>query len=313
MIDVLYNGSARKIKVATNTNIGEQNMKLLTAFNKYLQYKELHSSNGDYEYTKSHSKVILEYFNSMNICNSNQLNESVVTDYIQYKLNKGNSRNTINKEIGIIKRVLNHNNIVIDEIAKIKHLRHKNISFRTLNEKELNLLLNYTNNYNLNNPRELTNYLVIYLLIYTGVRRTELANIKIEEIDIVNCCIYLNHSKTGKPRLVFFKNKIANAISRYISLKPNREYLLHNFKLNSKLTPENISAFFRYLSKKTKISPLSPHILRHTMATLLVENDAPIASIQRLLGHASSKTTDIYIHMSIKKVKSTFETFFPEI
>ena len=157
----------------------------------------------------------------------------------------------------------------------------------------------------------LTNYIIVYLLLYTGVRRTELSNIKIVDVDVERNCIYLNNTKTNKFRIVFYKSTLVKYLKKYISMNPDREYLLWDFNKNQHITPENITAKFRYMNKKLKFRRLTPHMLRHTFATLLVENGATVHAVQRLLGHSSSKTTDIYLHMSVKRIKKDFDNYFP--
>ncbi|MBI9010541.1 MAG: phage integrase family protein [Tenericutes bacterium] len=286
-------------------------MKINEILKKYEEYKKYFSSNGDYNYCKSHINVLRRYFDKINVSTTEQIKDDFVMNFIAYKKILKNSINTINKEIILLRAILRFKDIRIPIFEKFKKISFKRKSFNLLNMEQLRRLINYYKSKDLEKPVNLTSYLVFYLLLYTGSRRSELINIKIREIDLENYCIYLNHTKNNRPRLVFYNNRVTELLKKYIELKPKREYFFYNFKKNEPLTAENVSSIFKYVKKTLKLYQYSPHMLRHTMATLLVENNAPIISIQNLLGHASSKTTDIYLHMSVKKTKKDFNQYFP--
>ncbi len=286
-------------------------MKIHELLNEYENYKKYFSSKGTYDYCKAHIKVLKRYLDIMHITDTEQIKDHFVLNYIAYKKELNNSINTINKEILLFRSILRFKNIRVESLEKFKKIGFKRKSFNILNMEQLKKLINYYNMKDLELPTNLTSYLVFYLLLYTGSRRNELVNIKIREIDIENCCIYLNHTKNNRPRLVFYNKRITELIKKYIELKPEREYFFHNFRKNEPLTADNVSHIFRYVKRTLRLYQYSPHMLRHTMATLLVENNAPIISIQNLLGHTNSKTTDIYLHMSVKKSKKDFNMYFP--
>jgi integrase/recombinase XerD len=288
-------------------------MNIKKAFNKYLDFKELHSSNGDYEYSKSHCKVILDYIQNKNILNTKNIDNNFIDNYIKFKKSKLNSINTINKEVEMLRRVFRYNNILNKNLESFKRIKFKKKRFDKLKDNELRILVNYYNNFDLNDILKLTNYLLFYIMFYTGCRRTEASNIKIQNMDLDNNCIYLDVTKNGLPRIVFFQDKIKNSIINYIQTDESREYFFFNAKTGGNLSPENITAIFRYTKKQLKLDKYSPHMLRHTMASMLVDNDCNIVTVQHLLGHSNIKTTMNYIHLSSKKNKKDYDKHFPKI
>jgi integrase/recombinase XerD len=288
-------------------------MKIDNAFQKYIDFKELHSSSGDYEYTKSHCKVILDYIQKRNILSTKNIDSLFIDNYIKFKKSKLNSINTINKEIEMLRRVFRYNNILNKNLESFKRIKFKKTRFDKLKDYELKILVNYYNSFDLKDELKLTNYLLFYLMFYTGCRRTEASNIKNQNIDLDNNCIYLDITKNGLPRIVFFQDKIRKSIIKYIKIDESREYFFFNAKNGGKLTPDNISAIFRYTKKHLKLDKYSPHMLRHTMASMLVDNDCNIVTVQHLLGHSNIKTTMNYIHLSSKKNKRDYDQHFPKI
>jgi integrase len=254
-----------------------------------------------------------QYMNSKGIFKHTDIKDDFVTIFIRFKKSRFNSINTINKEIELLRSSCRYSNIKIRCLENFKRIRYNKKSFVSLSFDEIKKLVNYFDQYDLEDLCKMTNYLLFYIILYTGCRRTEASNIKIENIDFDNNCIYLDKTKNGMPRIVFFQEKIVNNLKRYIELIPGQEFLFHNFKTKGKLTADNISAIFRYVKKELNLKNYSPHVLRHTMATFLVDRDCNIVTVKNLLGHKDVKTTMIYIHMSAAKNKKDYNKYFPKL
>lgn len=286
-------------------------MKIDLLFDNYLNYIKVKSSKGNYSFNKSHLRLVLKWFHENRIYDHKKINSNEVNKFLIYlKDVRKNKNNSIKKNLDCLKRALKYNDIEIKGINKIKITNIQIKRFNILTESELQKTLKYYYNLDRSDHHLLTKYLIFMLLLYTGARRNELINIKISDIDFESNAIILSKTKSGYPRIVFFKDFIKDDLIKYIQLK-EREFLFYNFRYNHKFTPENLSAMFRYDKKILRLKNYSAHMLRHTFATLMVENGCSIPALQLLLGHSSSKTTDIYLHMSIKRVKKDFENFFP--
>ena len=150
----------------------------------------------------------------------------------------------------------------------------------------------------------------------SGIRRAELLGLADKDVMLREKQIKVT-GKRNKQRLVPFGTELADAISEYLEVR-NREFGISYsecFFLNDKgnpMTPEFVGALVkRNLSKVTSQKKKSPHVLRHTFATAMLNNGADLRAIQELLGHSSLKTTEVYTHLSFEELKSIYENAHP--
>ena len=143
--------------------------------------------------------------------------------------------------------------------------------------------------------------LVLMFLYYTGIRLNEIVNLKWEDIDFQRGTIHLKTAKGEKERVIFFHEKLKNFIE-YFNLKKESFVFLSN--LGKKYDKRTVQLIVRNAAKKAGIGKrVTPHTLRHSFATHLLEAGADIRHIQKLLGHASLQTTQIYTHVANKDIK----------
>ncbi len=161
------------------------------------------------------------------------------------------------------------------------------------------------------------NRLILELLYASGVRVSELTNIKLCDIDINNKTIRIL-GKGNKERIVYFGDYAKEALDNY--LKYNRNELLKNKesdfllinKNGDRLTYRGVEYLIDKIVEETSIKyKISPHVLRHTFATHLLEGGADIRSVQSLLGHSSLATTQIYTHITSDYLKNVYHKSFP--
>lgn len=154
--------------------------------------------------------------------------------------------------------------------------------------------------------------LILDLFYQTGIRRAELINLK--EIDVNNNQIKVL-GKRNKERVVPIGESLNNNIQKYIALKREqgfeKEFLIvtdKGVKLYDKFAYNKVNY---YLNQVTTIKKKSPHVLRHTFATHMLNNGADLNAIKELLGHSSLSATQVYTHNSIKKLKETYMKSHP--
>ncbi len=132
------------------------------------------------------------------------------------------------------------------------------------------------------------------------------------DIDYTRKIIFIKQSKGKKDRLVPFGNNMENSIRNYINYYKPQKYLFEGL-YNDKYSIRSVQKIFKKACKEAKIKKqVSVHSLRHSYATHLLEKGTDLRLIQELLGHSSSKTTEIYTHVStktIQKIVSPFEDF----
>ncbi len=141
-------------------------------------------------------------------------------------------------------------------------------------------------------------YAIITVLAYTGLRISECLNIKMNDFDFNSKEIIIRDGKGDKQRIVYFNEKIENAIKEYLKeRKSNSEYLFCS-RQSDKVCRSRINQLF---SKYSNV--MHPHLLRHFAFTNMASNGFSISEIAMLGGHSSTKTTEIYINPSQKEIK----------
>ena len=159
--------------------------------------------------------------------------------------------------------------------------------------------------------------IIIELLFGTGIRRAELLHISENDIDFLQRTIRI-FGKGSKERLVPITNTLAQSLNNYIQLKKHSKFE----NTSDKLIVTNAGAdAYETLIYRTVIDRLalfsskqkrSPHILRHSIATALLNNGAQLNDIKELLGHASLASTQIYTHNSVERLKSIYKQAHPK-
>lgn len=162
-----------------------------------------------------------------------------------------------------------------------------------LSKEEINRMIESTNN--------LKHRLIIMLLYYAGLRLDEARNIKWQDIDFDREVIHLKTAKGDKERVVFLHKKLADMLRLYGA---KEDGLIFISQQNGRYNKRTIQQIVRHSSGKAGIrKKATPHTLRHSFATHLLEAGADIRYIQQLLGHKDLKTTQIYTHVANKDIK----------
>ncbi|MGI5859823.1 MAG: tyrosine recombinase XerC [Tepidanaerobacteraceae bacterium] len=158
---------------------------------------------------------------------------------------------------------------------------------------------------------------IMELMYASGIRVGELVSIKINDINFGSNYIIV-FGKGSKERVVFFGRKAAESLEEY--LKESRPFLIKDIDCDSLFLNKNGTAISdrsirRIIEKYVKIAALnneiSPHTLRHTFATHMLNNGADLKTVQELLGHSSLSTTQIYTHVTKERLKEVYDRTFP--
>ena len=153
--------------------------------------------------------------------------------------------------------------------------------------------------------------LIVELLYSCGLRVSELVNLKINDIDL-NSKYVRCFGKGSKERIIPIGSKAVEAIKKYLSI---RELILKKYLINTKkilindsgrlMNRQDVYNFIHNLGKRINKN-ISPHTLRHSFATHLLENGADLRIVQELLGHSDVSTTQLYTHISKKRLKDVY-------
>ena len=162
-----------------------------------------------------------------------------------------------------------------------------------------------------------TDRILLQLLYNTGIREAELVSLKESQVDYFKSSIKVL-GKGNKERIIPVSSELLGTLKEYVAEKrKNFEKFDHDILLindkGKKLYPKYVyNAVKKYLSMITTISKKSPHVLRHTFATHLMNNGADLNAVKELLGHSSLAATQIYTHNSIEKLKDIHKKAHPK-
>lgn len=247
-----------------------------------------------------------------------KIDEMIVKEYLEYLYQKKLSRNSISRKLSAIRSFYNY--LLKENIIKTNYF--KEIS----NPKKNQSLPKYIKNNDLEKmfasfdttkPLEQRNSLILEMLYATGIRVGELVNIKLTDINTYNNSIKIL-GKGSKERIVYYGLFCENALELY--LQDGRKKLLNNKESNylfinknkTKLSERYVREIINNLVKKCQINyHISPHTLRHTFATDMLNAGADLISVKELLGHSSLNTTSIYIYLTNEQIKKTYNFAHP--
>ena len=252
----------------------------------------------------------LEEFNKFLNINSVKLNEklnySFVRQWIVELSENGISTRSINRKISSLKSYFNFL-IAINKLNVSPLKLHRNLKVEPkiiipFNEREMDKVFEIFNN---NSSKLDRDFLIIEILYSTGIRRDELINLKFGDIYFEQGLIKVL-GKRNKERLVPVLPNLLSKIKMYSSNNSINNYLFRS-KNGKKISPSTIyrivKKYFRQISSKNKISP---HVLRHSFATHMINNGADINSVKEILGHSSLASTQIYTKIKVPKMLNDY-------
>ena len=226
------------------------------------------------------------------------------------------SNNTVNRKVSSLKsfyKFLQKTGLIeINPLAKHRALKVPKKVQVPFTSKEINqVILNINKNKDFDSIR---NKLLVELLYSTGIRRAELINIKERDVNKANCTIKVL-GKRNKERFVPILASVLDTLDEYLILRNKNqfdsEFLLITSKGNKiyeTLVYRIINSYFSQVSSKVK---KSPHILRHSFATHLLNEGADLNSVKELLGHSSLASTQVYTHNSLDAIKKVYNQAHP--
>lgn len=242
-----------------------------------------------------------------------------VREWIIYLLDKRNiSPASVNVKLSALRSFYRYLRLTgyvnINPMEKIASLKTSRPLPYFVRESEMDRLLELTlEDRSLGGIRD---RLVIMMLYETGIRRSELLGLKDSDVDTVAMQVKVT-GKRNKQRIIPFGNELKEEIQAYLCSRVSELGLKEAaaFFVTDKgmpLTDSLLSSIVKdNLSKVTTIKKKSPHVLRHSFATAMLNNKADLTSIQKLLGHESVATTEIYTHVSFEELKNEYKNAHP--
>jgi integrase/recombinase XerC len=288
------------------------------AFQNYLQLEKKYSPHTVNAYINDVSFFENYLKDTFEQDNLHEVNYSQVRSWIVSLVDDGISNNSVNRKISSLKSfykfLLKTKQIQASPLLKHKALKiPKNLQI-PFSEKELDNVLNqivYPDGF-----EGIRDKLIIDLLYTTGIRRTELIHLKVFNVNSSTNTLKVL-GKRNKERILPILPIISQQIISYFSERANLEQIkdedyffltIKGVKMSDSLVYRLINDYFSIVSEKVK---KSPHILRHTFATHLLNNGADINSVKELLGHSSLASTQVYTHSSLSELKKVYGNAHP--
>lgn len=292
---------------------GDNMDKLINHFINYFENELNYSKNTIKSYQKD-----LEIFKTfVKDTNINKIDYNYIREYLSYLYEKNYSKTSIARNISTLRsffKYLYSENIIKDNpLVLISNPKLDKKLPKVLNYQELeNLLLTP----DINTPIGLRDACILELLYSTGIRVNELTNIKINDINFTEKKILIL-GKGNKERYVLFGNLCLKKINDYLRNgrtyldKDNNQYLFLN-KKGKKISDRTIRTMIDTMCNKASIKMhISPHTLRHTFATHMLNEGADLKTVQELLGHENLSTTQIYTHVSNEYLRNIYLNTHP--
>lgn len=288
-------------------------------FINYLTFQKRYSRNTIISYENDLNLFFEFIFLEYKISDLKDITSPMVRTWLASLKEKKLTSKTINRKISSLrsffKYQLKMKNISISPLAVILSLKVNRRLPSFIDQNDIHTLLN--NDYFPDTFEGRTDYLIFEILYQTGIRRSELIQLKEKHIDRYSATIKVL-GKGNKERIIPINNQLIKITEEYINDKKKYfpeavdSYLLIN-KKGKPLYPKYIYNTVKfYLSKVSTNQRKSPHILRHSFATHLTNNGAQINAVKELLGHSSLAATQIYTHNTIEKLKEVHKQAHPK-
>lgn len=245
--------------------------------------------------------------------------DDILKGYVSYLQNKKKYKgSTIKRKIIVIKAFLVEQNIDTDFVYKnykIEKQLPKIISKESIKVMLDSIDDNVNSNNNFKHNLAIRDKLIITTLYCTGIRISELSNMRIDNFSKGQRTILIK-GKGKRERLIFISNNtVYDLLNEWLITRkifnPNNDYIFVN-KYGNRLSIYGIeNVFYKYRDISNISCNATPHMLRHSFATHLLENGADIRSVQELLGHSSISTTEIYTHICLNHKKDLLNRLNP--
>ena len=288
---------------------------MIDKFLEYIQQEKRYSPNTITSYRKDLEDFLSFLMDREGLEELQKAEKKMVRNFIVFLSEKGLTKRSINRKISTLKSFyafLQRISLIgvspVEGISTLKFYPEKQIPFSKEEMQELTVILE-------NGEVELLDRLIIEVLYQTGMRRAELCNLLLENVHFYRNEIIVI-GKGNKQRIVPISPVLMQELKIYNDeyRKPNLDANLYFFVTpkGKKITEKFVYLLVtRYLSAVSSKRKRSPHILRHSFATHILNNGAEISKVKKMMGHASLSSTQVYTNADIEQLKNIFNKTHP--
>ena len=291
-------------------------MERIKEFTNYLQKERRYPETT----INSYARDIEQYYEFLkeNKIEDKDISNDEIRSYLKHMDELKYSKSTISRNLSALRHYYNY--LMISYNYKnnpFKQIRNPKKDKKIPNFLQYDELENIINSIPLDNALDVRNRLIIELLYATGLRVSELTSLEVNQINYSGREIKVV-GKGNKERIVYFGEYCEEILKLYLRSYRNEllngkrnDYLLLN-KDGNPLSSRGVELIINKIIKELALKHnVSPHTLRHTFATDLLNNGADLKSVQELLGHSSLSTTQIYTHITNERLRSVYLKSFP--
>ena len=291
---------------------------MINQFLNYLRYER----NASPQTVQTYDESLREFESYISLRDNRLLIEladaDLIRDWMESLMDKGNTASTINKKLSALRSfyrfALKRKLVGKDPAHCITGPKKSKPLPQFLREGEMDNLLDGLE-WDENNYKDVRARTLLLLFYEAGLRRAELIGLDDGDVDFTANQLKVT-GKRNKQRIIPFGKELAEALSLYRAARDEQgEKISDAFFLNDKgdrMTAQQVYNLVRkYLSEVTSLKKRSPHVLRHTFATAMLNNGSDLESIKNLLGHESVSTTEIYAHTTFEQLKRIYKEAHP--
>ena len=241
----------------------------------------------------------------------------VVRDWMEDMMDKGNAASSVNRRISALRSfyrfALRCGLVSKDPVHGLQGPRRQKPLPQFLKESEMEQLLDpamWTDDY-----RDVLARTLIVTFYETGIRLSELTGLDDRDVDDVTCELKVT-GKRNKQRIIPFGKELEETLAAYRCVRDARtgdsSPALFRTEKGERMTNAQVRALVKKnLSRVSTLKKRTPHVLRHTFATAMLNHEAGLESVKKLLGHASLSTTEIYTHTTFEQLKKVYKNAHP--
>lgn len=243
----------------------------------------------------------------------------LVRDWVVQMMDEGFSASSVNTCLSSIRSfyrfLLQTGRIEANRVRLVRGPKKDKPLPAFVRESEMNRLLDIMS-HNEGDFDSVRDRLIVLMLYLTGIRRGELLGLRVGDVDLAQCQLRVV-GKRSKQRLLPFGDELKNALADYLKVRDgvagaDSDRLLFITKKGAPMTPNAVTSMVKDALALVTTSPRkSPHVLRHTFATTMLNGGADLESVKELLGHESVATTEIYTHATFEHLRQVYQNSHP--
>ena len=291
---------------------------MIIDFLNYLRYERNRSELTVHSYEKS-LEDFESYFKNRDCHLSwESVDSDLIRDWMESMMDKGDMASTVNNRLSAVRSffrfALSRGLVERDPSHVVKGPKKQKSLPYFVREADMNRLIDFPQMWG-DSYKDVRARTIIILFYETGMRLAELTALDDQDIDFVSHQLKVT-GKRNKQRIIPFGHELEQTLRRYMALRDEQpvrdgKALIQNDK-GERMSRFQVERLVNScLSRVTTLKKRSPHVLRHSFATAMLNNGAGLESVQKLLGHESVATTEIYTHTTFEQLKKVYENAHP--